>query len=298
MALIKGIGVNVDTRRVNGSMKKLWEELKFFQSVGFDYVEIPPAGLDVIVRGRILEKRLQRFKDILSDFDFRYTIHAPDVINLRHRTNPLHYKVMEATVRLAGMINAEVVVYHCGTVEHSLDLREKTQKDAEVKALKRLAKLAAENNTVIGVENVGHSADEVLEVIKRVNHPNVRMVLDLGHLYIVSTYRGLDFYRQVSRALEYTVELHVSDNFAESPQTYQDVPNIESFQFVYGIGDLHLPLGEGEMPYTKLLKMIRESSFNGIVTLEINSMDRFKDDYADSLNLLRRRLIGRNGGLK
>ncbi|AAD35507.1 xylose isomerase [Thermotoga maritima MSB8] len=289
--MIKGIGTNVDTRRVNGSIKRLVSELEFFKSIGFDYVEIPAAGLDVIARGRIIRKRLERVKELLSNYNFRYTVHAPDVINLKIKTNPWHYRVMEATIEFAGEINAEVVVYHYGEVDHSIDVPERVQRKAEIVALRELADLAKEKGVVIGVENVGHPVSEVLKLVRAVNHPNVKLVIDVGHLFIVSNYTGIDFYDELKKGLPYAVELHLSDNFGESPQTYQKIPDVEAFRFVYGIGDLHLPIGEGDIPYNKVFRIIRESGFDGIVILEINSMDRFADEYADSLNLLRKRLI-------
>jgi sugar phosphate isomerase/epimerase len=289
--MIKGIGTNVDTRRVNGSIKRLVSELEFFKSIGFDYVEIPAAGLDVIARGRIIRKRLERVKELLSNYNFRYTVHAPDVINLKIKTNPWHYRVMEATIEFAGEINAEVVVYHYGEVDHSIDVPERVQRKTEIVALRELADLAKEKGVVIGVENVGHPVSEVLKLVRAVNHPNVKLVIDVGHLFIVSNYTGIDFYDELKKGLPYAVELHLSDNFGESPQTYQKIPDVEAFCFVYGIGDLHLPIGEGDIPYNKVFRIIRESGFDGIVILEINSMDRFADEYADSLNLLRRRLI-------
>lgn len=292
--MIKGIGTNVDTRRVNGSIKRLVNELEFFKSIGFDYVEIPAAGLDVIARGRIIRKRLERVKELLSNYNFRYTVHAPDVINLKIKTNPWHYKVMEATIEFAGEINAEVVVYHYGDVDHSIDVPERLQCRAEINALQELAEFAKERGVVIGVENVSHPVSEVLELVKNVAHPNVKLVIDVGHLFIITSYRGIDFYRELRKGLPHAVELHLSDNFGESPQTYQKIPDVEAFRFVYGIGDLHLPIGEGDIPYNRVLKIIRDSGFSGIVILEINSMDRFADEYADSLNLLRRRLMLRN----
>ncbi|PLV57317.1 TIM barrel protein [Thermotoga sp. SG1] len=289
--MIKGIGTNVDTRRVNGSIKRLVSELEFFKSIGFDYAEIPAAGLDVIARGRIIKKRLERVKEILSNYNFRYTVHAPDVINLKRKTNPWHYKVMEAVIEFAGEINAEVIVYHYNEVDHSIDVPERIQHRAEILALRELADLAKEKGIVIGVENVQHSVSEVLELVKQVNHPNVKLTVDIGHLFILTSYRGLNFYEELKKGLPYAVELHVSDNFGESSQTYQQIPDVEAFRFVYGIGDLHLPIGEGDIPYNRVFKTIRESGFSGIVILEINSMDRFADEYTDSLNLLRRRLI-------
>jgi len=296
--LIKGIGVNIDTRRVNGSIKRFTEELYFFQKLGFDYVEIPPAALDVIVRGRIIQSRLERIKNLLANYYFKYTIHAPDILNLKQKNNPWHYRVMEATILFAKEINAESIVYHLGSVNHFIDLTEKEQKSAEIKNLKDLARLAENYNIKIGIENTSQSVDEILEAVEKINLSNVGLALDIGHLFIFCEYTGIDFYDQIQKGLKKAVEIHVSDNFGESTNAYQNMRDIEFFQFIYGVGDLHLPIGQGDIPYHRILKMIRESTFDGVVILEINSMDRFEEDYKDSLGILKKRLIKKQNGVR
>ena len=286
--MVKGIGVNVDTRRVSGSLKKFESELNFFENVGFEYVEIPPAGLDVIMRGTLIPTRVKRVKKILNKFDFKYTVHAPDVINLRRVTNPWHKRVFEATIEFAGAIGAEVVVYHCGKVDENLDFSERQQRKAEIRALKSLAKLAQEHDVVIGVENIYHSVEEVIEVIEAVDHPNVRMTLDIAHLFIASNYKGWDYLEQIEKALPYTVELHVSDTFGEAQERYRDIPDFEGFKLMYGIGDLHLPLGYGDIPFNSVAKKINEFGFKGIVILEINNLEKYFEEYQDSYMKLRR----------
>ncbi|MCD6448946.1 MAG: sugar phosphate isomerase/epimerase [Thermotogaceae bacterium] len=293
--MIKGLGVNIDTHRISGSLSKLEEELSFFQGIGFDYVEIPPAGLDVIMKGKLIPLRVQKVKDILSKFNFKYTVHAPDVVNLRRLTNPLHKKVFVASIKFAGIIGAEVVVYHCGKSTDVIDYSEKQQKKAEIKALKEAAVFAAENNLIIGVENLPeHHIDEVLEIVDAVNHPNVKMTLDVAHLYIASNYHGWDYLKAIEKAMPYVVELHVSDTFGSAQELFKDFPDFEGFRLMYGVGDLHLPIGYGEIPFSKISKIIAEKGFSGIVILEINNMVKYAEEYKDSYEKMRRYFLKQN----
>ena len=286
--MVKGIGVNVDTRRVSGSLRKFEAELNFFENVGFEYVEIPPAGLDVIMRGNLVPTRVKRVKQLLNRFEFKYTVHAPDVINLRRVTNPWHKRVFEATLEFAGTIGAEVVVYHCGKTDDSLDFSEKQQRKAEIRALKSLARVAEEYGVFIGVENLFHSVEEVIEVIEAVDHPRVGMTLDVAHLFIAANYKGWDYLEEIEKALPYVVELHVSDTFGEAQERYRDIPDFEGFKLMYGIGDLHLPLGYGDIPFNEVAKKINDFGFNGIVILEINNLEKYFEEYQDSYMKLRR----------
>jgi len=287
--LVKGLGVNVDTHRISGSLSKLEGELNFFQEIGFEYVEIPPAGLDVIMKGKLIPLRVQKVKELLSKYNFKYTVHAPDVVNLRRLTNPLHKKILMASIRFAGIIGAEVVVYHCGKSTDVIDYSEKQQRKAEIKALKEAATLAAENDITIGVENLPeHTVDEVIEVIDAVDHPNLKMTLDVAHLYIAANYRGWDYLEAIKKAMPYVVELHVSDTFGEARELFKDLPDFEGFRLMYGVGDLHLPIGYGEIPFSKISKIIAEDNFSGIVILEINNLAKYAEEYKDSYEKMKR----------
>lgn len=287
--MIKGLGVNIDTHRVSGSLSKFERELELFQNIGFQYVEIPPAGLDVIMKGELIPVRVERVKEILSKFDFRYTVHAPDVVNLRRLTNPLHKKVLMASIEFAGMIGAETVVYHCGRSTDEIDYSEKQQKKAEIRSLKNLAEFAERNSVIIGVENLTeHSIEEVIGIIDAVNHPNVRMTLDIAHLYIAANYHGWDYIKAIEKALPYTVELHVSDTFGEAQERFKDLPDFEGFRLMYGVGDLHLPIGYGEVPFSKISKVVLEENFSGIVILEVNNLEKYAEEYRDSYEKMKK----------
>jgi sugar phosphate isomerase/epimerase len=281
--MVKGLGVNVDTRRISGSLAKLERELEFFSEVGFEYVEIPPAGLDVIMKGELVPTRVKKVRQILSKFDFKYTVHAPDVVNLRRLTNPMHKKVLQASIEFAGAIGAETVVYHCGKSSDEIDYSEKQQKKAEIRSLRALADIAKSNGVIIGVENLAsHSIDEVISIIDAVAHPNVRMTLDIAHLFLAANYHGWNYIDEIKKALPYVVEIHVSDTFGEAQERYKDIPDFEGFRLMYGVGDIHLPIGYGDIPFMDVSKAIVGSGFSGIIILEINNLEKYFEEYQDS----------------
>lgn len=290
--MIKGIGINIDTKRINGSITRFENELAFFQSVGFDYVELPPAGLDVIYWGKIREKQVGRVKKILSKFKFRYTVHTPDPVNLKDKMDVSHREVMEATIEFAHEVGAEVIVYHLGEFYSDSEITEKEQESAEVEDLRQLADIAHRYGILIGAENLTQTMSDVNKFIELVDHPALRVVMDVGHLFLACNYLKVDFLEQIEIGLKYAVELHVHDNFGKLPSAHlQNISNNESFSFTYGIGDLHLPPGEGVIPFDKVFSLTKASQFDGVITVEMNSKDRFEDDYARTLKFLREKLL-------
>ena len=288
--MIKGIGVNIDTHRISGSFDSFLKELSFFKTLGFDYVEIPVAGLGVMYGGVLVEPMIRAIQNAIADSGMKITVHGSDYVNFR-RARREDLEIFTATLEFAARVNAETTVYHCGPIE--LD-SVKTAKTAEIETLKSLSLKAEELGISIAVENTNHLVSEVIQIVEKVNSPFVRPLIDVGHLFISCNYRGESFEKEFRVGLDSCIELHLSDNFGKSKQGFDEIVEKNSM-YVFGIGDLHLPLGYGAIPYERIFKYIKDSKFSGIVILEINDMNRFRNDYAACLRTIRDRLEGGSG---
>jgi len=287
--MIKRIGVNIDTTRVNGSLKRFREELEFFENIGFDYVELPPAGLDVIYHREFRAKQAERIRNILSEFSFGLTVHCPDPINLKNEGIDYErgFQVLKTTIEFAAYTGAEIVVYHLGSFGYGQSTNLHEQYLKEIGALRKLGDLAEKNGIKIAVENTSQAVSDVIGALNEAKHDSVSLLMDIGHLYLYCKQTGKDFLEEIEAGLEHAVELHVHDNFGEGEFNYsKEIITHEPFRFTYGVGDLHLPLGQGSIPYPEIFKLIKEKDFTGIITLEINSKDRFEEDYIESLKIL------------
>ncbi|KAF2957760.1 hypothetical protein AS159_04930 [Thermotoga sp. Ku-13t] len=278
--MVKGVGINIDTRRLSGSHEILRTELEKFQRFGFDYAEIPPAGLDVILDGKIVSKRLDPILQILKSCSLKFTVHGPDPVNLSSNREE-DFSIVLATIDFASFVGAESVVYHCGWLGED---REK--KDREIENLKKLCDKLEKMRVILVVENTRQTIEQTLEIVQAVNHPNVRLLIDVGHLFLRLRGNEKEFLRQISLGLPHAFELHVHDNFGKPEEDYEPMMASSLFAYLYGVGDLHLPIGYGRIPFEELFKLVREE-FDGIVVLEINDMNRFEKDIPESLEKLR-----------
>jgi len=276
------IGINVDTVRLNGSFQNLEEELKTFSSMGFDCAEIPPAGMSLIFDSNLKNESLNKLVEITSRFDLEYTIHAPDPVNLatpRKEDLQIIFNVIE----IASAINASVIVYHCGYKKGEM-----TSFKNEVQSLKIAATKL--KGTVLALENTHQMVDEVLEVVEAVSDEKIRLLIDLGHLYLRCNGDRFKFLEQIELGVEKAVEIHVHDNFGKKAEDLDEkITQNLHFAYLYGVGDLHLPLGFGTIPYEEVFTVLRRS-FDGFVVLEINDLNRFKVNIPSSLSLLREKL--------
>jgi sugar phosphate isomerase/epimerase len=265
---VKGIGINAHPARIDGEIRKLEEDLKFFQEVGYDYVEIPVDAIDVVYRGRLLPRRLRALKELLSRFELNYTVHAPLALDLRTREDhELQLELFRSSLYFTAEIGAEIFVYHYGRKGDDPDLEELLYQ-----GISEMASYAAELGVLICVENIEiDPMQNVVDFVRQVAKESVGMTLDLGHGYLAAGYFGFDFLEAVRQARPYVRHIHISDNFGRFEETrlvsyelYKQIPYRR--RLALGKGDLHLPPGWGEVPWEEALRLLK--GYEGVLTLE------------------------------
>jgi len=292
---IKGIGIDAHSPRLDGSLEVLEHDLALFQRVGFDYVEISVHGVDAILGGRLHERRVKEVQEIVGKFDLQYTVHSPDPLNLCDVERlDLQKAVFRASLEFAQAIGAEIMVYHGGATNppnsnEEAGLSVERLKEIEREALSELAYDAAALWVVIGVENVGptsYSARivELVEQVRKINHPNVGITLDFGHAYLTARPLGYDFLEAIELAAPNIVHVHVHDNFGRVLRFPQDVPYI--YTAPLGVNDMHLPPGWGEIPYREVFSRLKD--YQGVVLMELKP--RYSPYFEEALQEMRRLL--------
>ena len=87
--------------------------------------------------------------------------------------------------------------------------------------------------------------------LKAVDHPSVIGTLDVSHSYRCRLSRDL-VRRGLARLRPGHRHFHLHDLFGRPPGTIEDFYTTEE-QMAFGIGDLHLPFGWGDIPFETLL---------------------------------------------
>ena len=257
----RSVGINLPHLHLNG-VSRLVEDLEDLKSAGPDFVEIWPHQLGVILGGSLNPARLRPVQKLLLDAGLTYTVHAPLEVNLMEPTSPdLQRDVLNASIRFASGIGAEVVVCHAGQRVGTRDARYslKSQLAAERSALRVVGDLAGELGITIAVENYypelpilsGAIYDysvwpsELAEQISAVDHPAVGICLDLGHAALAANFFGFDYVEECAAVAPLVRHLHLHDNLQKT--NLAGVPSVSEHP-VYGWGDLHLPPGRGTIP--------------------------------------------------
>lgn len=261
------IGLNIHSRRIDGDIDRLRRDLEAMQDAGFDAAEIPVHGVDAIVNGRLRDPRVSQVRQILSGFDLQYSVHAPDHLNLRDSEYAgVHRKVFAAGVEFTAQIGAKTFVYHYGgLLGGNGSLTNVEAREIEINDLVDLARQAASAGVVICIENVDTSLIHLSKLIESVSEDSVKICCDVSHSYLNASTLGYDFLRAIEVAKPFIRHVHVNDNFGRGKPGVSP-PYIEAMPL--GIGDLHLPVGWGTVPYADVFRIL--SDYEGMYVLELH----------------------------
>jgi sugar phosphate isomerase/epimerase len=280
--LIEGIGVAVNTNGFGGDLTRFDEYLTFVEDTGADHAEFGAHGLDIIVDARLLEGRVREVEEICAAHDLRYTLHAPTGLNFMDDRYPeLQREVALALIELGDRIGAEVLVVHAGRAPGAAGdtAPSPALRRMERDGLRDLAGSAAGAGVRIAVENLNAmalagglvSTGLDLEVLgtemAEIDHPGVGIALDLSHALSASEHLAKDYLATIEAAAPYVSHLHLNDS-AGRPM-YDAFPNRYQDRLVFGIDDLHLPVGWGRIDYDRVLERL-EPRRPILVTLEID----------------------------
>jgi len=280
------IGSQINEVRTDGNLDVMRHDLDSFDQIKLDAAEIHPHGLDVIKNGRLDKRRLKEIKAILKEHDFHYSVHAPNPLNLMEKKRAsLHLDVFRSCLEFASAIGADALVYHAGrkVPEEAFYVNPQiSYKRGELEGLMKheaslLQKLAGEFPKItICVENarpyLHHSPwcyaeklDALGEQIAKIDRPNVRITLDIGHLFLTSRLYGYDPVAAVKAVGKLIGHVHIHDNFGNA--VYYGEKQ-QTHQLPFGSGDSHMPIGWGAIPFAEILAAMIDG-YRGLFIMEL-----------------------------
>jgi sugar phosphate isomerase/epimerase len=260
---ITGIGASVSP---TGDLASLDALLARLHEDGCEVAELNAAALHVTIGGANNRHRLAAVAAICSAYPLGYSVHAPIAINFMDPANDAHHRaVLASTIALAAAIGASLIVLHPGRVAPDRDRADRTRLLArERDAIRHFADQAGRDGIRLAMENLnpdrsmiaGHLTSYALDPraladqIATIDHPRVCGTLDFGHGWLASAHLGFDYAAGLRAFAPVVNHLHVTDNCGR-PLSIQHAADHDFVAF--GMGDLHLPIGWGSVPYADLL---------------------------------------------
>jgi sugar phosphate isomerase/epimerase len=227
---------------------------------GSRFIEVVDAGPHTLTQPRV-----ERLQEIKASYELRYSVHAPFTdVNLSADDSHVRDAILErleTSIRWASELG-EALVFHPGNSTAVERVSPGSAWDINLQSVRRLLRYAEECGVKALIENVPEPFPYVMKSVEHFARffeeigVEAGMVLDVAHANLRS--EALEFIRRFGDRIEH---VHVSDNDGES--------------------DVHLRIGEGNIDWEETVKSLRESPFDGWVTIESYS------GISESLGLLR-----------
>lgn len=289
MTIINRIGISTNIGK--GDLSGLDRDLGRYTDLGADIAELSLYGEDLIAGGRVLEERARRLADICARHSLQYTAHGQIISNfMDERHIDWHKAVVTSMLELCNRVGASTLVHHCGKapMQHRMALERLEAMERE--ALQEMGDVAKRYGVRIAVENIflasegeyRQSPSEVADTVRRVDHPNVCATIDFSHAMIECARRGLDWRHEIAAMAPVAGHLHVHDSFGR-PYTVQKFFTV-SEEVGLGIGDLHLPLGWGNIEWEEIFSSL---TFRPGTDLILELSDRYDNELPASLDRAR-----------
>lgn len=248
-------------------------ELSRIEADGYDVCEINLGTVPFIISGGIQANVVQYVKEILHQHQLSYTAHVGYGLDLRNVAEfEMHKEVLMSSVRVCAGLGIELLNLHFEEESVFPDIEE-----AFLKVHLEAADLAAKIGVRLSVENIEvEHTQKALDFVKRANHPNMGMNLDLGHLYISACYFQYDYLKMVAECAPYLYHLHINDNTGifeplrvENHLLYDAMSMNQRFTF--GRGDIHIPPLWGHAPLKEAFGIIKRAGYQGVWLCEYYS---------------------------
>ncbi len=218
-------------------------------SVGHEF-----TAWEIVAEGRHYLPDIEKgFLAATSSFDIKFSVHAPlsdiNIGSLNPRARERSVQEVCDTLQAASRMNIDLCTIHPGFYGPMGMLDKPAVSQRTKESLAAIEKVAQDNGVRVALENMpnmgmimmGRSPGELLPLLEGFD---LGICLDIGHAHTAGTID--DFLHHKDRV----INVHIHDNLGDR--------------------DAHLPIGEGSIDFTKVLREL--SGYGGLYVIEARSL--------------------------
>jgi sugar phosphate isomerase/epimerase len=274
------IGSGLSAHKRANDLSDFGAELDMIEALGVQTIELPTYDMDIVVGAKIRRPQLDMLKAATAGRDVVFTVHGPLAINFMDESYRLqrHFDVLQASLEVAAEVGAENYVMHSGlmpvTQADGIDAAYLHQREW----LSKAGDVARQHNIWLCVENLFggyegkvHAATpaRLARELDAISHSHVKATLDFSHAYLNLSFHGGNFLDEIALLAPHAKHLHIHDSFGRQDDIWMFTVGE---RLAYGHGDLHLPVGWGDIPWEEAMRVC---SFPDGVVFNIELQKRY-----------------------
>ncbi len=237
----------------------LFDAVELIAEIGFRAVGITIDHGPISPRNPQRFDNLEKLKTLLTRLGMRTVVEtgARFLLNSREKHEPTlvsedaapRLEFYRYAIDCAKLLGSDCVSIWSGVLREPISKAEAWLRLEE--NLRRTLDYAAEQGALVGFEPEPGMLVETTagfhELRRRLNHPNLRLTLDVGHLHCMGE---TPLEGTISENIPYLINVHIED-------------------MLRGVHE-HLPFGEGEIDFPPVLKALDESAYTGAAYVELS----------------------------
>jgi sugar phosphate isomerase/epimerase len=258
---IYGIGISAHKRA--NDLSDFAAELDMVEALGVEAIELPTYDMDIVIGGRIRRPQLEALKRACSGRSVAYSAHGPLAINLMDEPWRLgrHFDVLLASMEVAAEVGAVNYVVHSGLMPVQQGDGIEAAYERQRAMLSKAGDVARDMGLILCVETMFGGFDgrvhastpaRLARELQLIGHESVVATIDFSHSYLMLDHAGrrADFLDEIVALAPFGRHLHVHDSFGRQDDIWMYT---DGERLAYGHGDLHLPVGWGDIPWGDLI---------------------------------------------
>lgn len=275
-------GTGISAHKRAHDLSDFGAELDMIEALGVESIELPTFDMDIVIGGKIRRPQLEALKRAVAGRKVNFSVHGPLAINFMDEAwrLPRHFEVLEASLDVTAEVGAQHYVIHSGLIQTQQGNGVEAALGRQREWLARSGDIARQGGIILCVETLFGEFDgstlatspaRLAAELAAIGHPNVMATIDFSHSYIKLDHDGrrADFVAEVAKLAPYARHLHIHDSFGRQDDIWMFT---EGERLAYGHGDLHLPVGWGDIPWDAVLA---ECVFPEGVLFNIELKDRY-----------------------
>ncbi len=248
------------------------EALEWIANNGGEHAEIVPFGFDLTDNDPLIHQIAEKSKELKIELS-AYSILANLIPESREEFEE-EIKRVQMHVEIARKLGVTYMRHDISAFFRPAEMNgiKNFEKDFPkmVEACKRITEYAKQYGIITTVENHGffvNGSDRVEKLLLAVNDDNFKLTLDVGNFMCVDENPIVG----IKKILPYAAMVHLKDFYLRSG----DHDMGEGYWFRTNNGDYlrGAIFGHGEINVRKVLKMIKDSGYDGYASLEFEGME-------------------------
>jgi sugar phosphate isomerase/epimerase len=277
-----GVSTYSLSRAIQAGEMNVVEAIDYITHIGGEHVEIVPIGFSLIENPELIDVIRQKAQDNGIEIS-NYAIGAEfSYINETEYENEITRVMKE--VDIAVQLGVKLMRHDVATaadisIQHFDSLLPRL-----AEACRRIADYAATFGITTSVENHGYflqASDRVQALIHAVDRSNFRTTLDIGNFMCADENSVV----AVKKNISYASMVHIKDFYLRPSECD---PGEGWFRSAHGNHLRGAIIGNGDIDMRSVLRKIKQSSYNGYLSVEFEGMEECKLGTRLGLNNLRK----------